>query len=153
VNSGSKKLGQLGLETRKMFHSVLAFSPVAFHLRGARLTETYEDIHDSVLFGPSPPRPASKPKTYNGSCHCGEIEWTAKLSKAEHVLCHCQTCRKLGGGPYSLNAIIASVRSSNNSYPSLYSTSLIFLFMSLGANFEITGGSSHPKRLPESIYL
>ncbi|EME42725.1 hypothetical protein DOTSEDRAFT_94369, partial [Dothistroma septosporum NZE10] len=42
-----------------------------------------------------------------GSCHCGEMRWTAKLDKAEHVLCHCSTCQKLGGGPYSCNQIIA----------------------------------------------
>jgi hypothetical protein len=66
------------------------------------------DIHDGVLFGPSPLKP-TKSKTYNGSCHCGEIAWTAKLEKAEHILCHCDTCKKLGGGPYSLNAIIAKV--------------------------------------------
>ncbi|KAF8864020.1 hypothetical protein BDZ45DRAFT_761534 [Acephala macrosclerotiorum] len=66
------------------------------------------DIRDSVLFGPSPAKPASKPKTYKGSCHCGAVEWTARLEKAEHVLCHCSTCQKLGGGPYSLNAIIST---------------------------------------------
>lgn len=73
------------------------------------LRELNVDIRDSVLFGPSPAKPASKSKTYKGSCHCGAIEWTAKLEKAEHVLCHCSTCQKLGGGPYSLNAIISSV--------------------------------------------
>lgn len=63
------------------------------------------DIHDRVLFGPSPPAP-TKSKLYAGSCHCGSITWTARLDKAEHILCHCSTCQKLGGGPYSLNAII-----------------------------------------------
>jgi hypothetical protein len=66
------------------------------------------DIHNGILFGPSPLAPA-KAKVYNGSCHCGGITWTAKLEKAEHVLCHCDTCKKLGGGPYSLNAIVSKV--------------------------------------------
>jgi hypothetical protein len=73
------------------------------------LTAILIDIHDGILFGPSPPKPAPKSKTYKGSCHCGDITWTAKLEKAEHVLCHCDTCKKLGGGPYSLNAIIEGV--------------------------------------------
>lgn len=64
------------------------------------------DIHDGVLFGPTPEAPV-RTKVYEGSCHCGNIRWTAKLRNAEHILCHCDTCKKLGGGPYSLNAIIA----------------------------------------------
>lgn len=44
--------------------------------------------------------------TYNGSCHCGQTEWTAKLSDSTHILCHCDTCKLLGGGAYSLNQII-----------------------------------------------
>ncbi|KAH6662594.1 Mss4-like protein [Halenospora varia] len=63
------------------------------------------DIHNRVLFGPSPPAPTIS-KTYNGSCHCQQIRWTAQLEDAKHILCHCSTCQKLGGGPYSLNAII-----------------------------------------------
>ncbi|KAH7351484.1 Mss4-like protein [Pyrenochaeta sp. MPI-SDFR-AT-0127] len=42
-----------------------------------------------------------------GACHCESVKWTAKLEKAEHVLCHCTTCQKLGGGPYSCNQIIS----------------------------------------------
>jgi hypothetical protein len=42
----------------------------------------------------------------NGTCHCESVRWMAKLENAEHVLCHCSTCQKLGGGPYSCNQII-----------------------------------------------
>ncbi|KAI7355122.1 hypothetical protein KC320_g2992 [Hortaea werneckii] len=63
------------------------------------------DIRDGVLFGPKAKRPLGRGE-YRGSCHCGELEWTAKLDVAEHVLCHCQTCQKLGGGAYSCNQII-----------------------------------------------
>ncbi|KAG9628939.1 hypothetical protein KCU95_g12690, partial [Aureobasidium melanogenum] len=63
------------------------------------------DIKDGVLFGPPANRPLCQDE-YHGSCHCGGINWTAKLSTAEHVLCHCSTCQKLGGGPYSCNQII-----------------------------------------------
>ncbi|RMX79474.1 hypothetical protein D0869_08287 [Hortaea werneckii] len=63
------------------------------------------DIRDGVLFGPKAKRPLGSGE-YRGSCHCGGLEWTAKLDVAEHVLCHCQTCQKLGGGAYSCNQII-----------------------------------------------
>ncbi|KAK4543188.1 hypothetical protein LTR36_005738 [Oleoguttula mirabilis] len=63
------------------------------------------DITDGVLFGSKAQRPLLA-KEHRGSCHCGALEWTAKLETAEHILCHCQTCQKLGGGPYSCNQII-----------------------------------------------
>jgi hypothetical protein len=67
------------------------------------------DIKDGVLFGASAEHPSLKTRqegVWRGSCHCEEVRWTAKLESAEHVLCHCETCRKLGGGPYSCNQII-----------------------------------------------
>jgi len=46
--------------------------------------------------------------TYNGKCHCGQTEWTAKLDPEQqgHVLCHCDTCKLLSGSAYTLNQII-----------------------------------------------
>ncbi|KAF2157480.1 hypothetical protein K461DRAFT_289792 [Myriangium duriaei CBS 260.36] len=41
-----------------------------------------------------------------GSCHCGQTVWVVKLGDKEHILCHCDTCKKLGGGPYSCNQIV-----------------------------------------------
>ncbi|KAF2107707.1 Mss4-like protein [Lophiotrema nucula] len=65
------------------------------------------DIKDGVLFGPAAKYPNLKEVgTREGKCHCEAVRWTAKLEKAEHVLCHCSTCQKLGGGPYSCNQII-----------------------------------------------
>ncbi|KAK5685057.1 hypothetical protein LTS10_003132 [Elasticomyces elasticus] len=63
------------------------------------------DIQDGVLFGAAAKRPRSG-KEYRGSCHCGALEWTARLESAEHILCHCRTCQQLSGGPYSCNQII-----------------------------------------------
>ena len=63
------------------------------------------DVRDGILFGPSAKRPLLQ-KEYRGTCHCGALEWVAKLDTPEHVLCHCTTCQKLGGGPYSCNQII-----------------------------------------------
>lgn len=66
------------------------------------------DITDGVLFGAAAKHPSlNQTGAHAGSCHCGELKWAAKLDKAEHVLCHCGTCQKLGGGPYSCNQIIA----------------------------------------------
>ncbi|KAF2815975.1 uncharacterized protein BDZ99DRAFT_505572 [Mytilinidion resinicola] len=48
--------------------------------------------------------------TYEGSCLCGQTEWTATLEKdqTEHVLCHCDTCKVLSGGAFTMNQIIPS---------------------------------------------
>lgn len=68
------------------------------------------DIIDGQLFGSPAKRPDSAPpqdeKVHAGHCHCERIKWTARLETAEHVLCHCDTCKRLGGGPYSCNQII-----------------------------------------------
>lgn len=70
---------------------------------------TVIDIKDGVLFGPAAEHPLSKGEGWRkGACHCESVRWTAKLENAEHVLCHCSTCQKLGGGPYSCNQIIPS---------------------------------------------
>ncbi|KAF1351294.1 Mss4-like protein [Delphinella strobiligena] len=46
--------------------------------------------------------------SFNGVCHCGATEWTATLDKEQqgHILCHCDTCKILSGGTYTLNQII-----------------------------------------------
>jgi len=44
--------------------------------------------------------------TDHGKCHCGQTEWDVKLEDRAHVLCHCNTCKQLGGGTYSLNQIV-----------------------------------------------
>jgi hypothetical protein len=66
------------------------------------------DIQDGVLFGPKAEHPGLRKQegVWRGKCHCEHVHWTARLEKAEHVLCHCSTCQKLGGGPYSCNQII-----------------------------------------------
>ncbi|KAI9773169.1 MAG: hypothetical protein M1840_008290 [Geoglossum simile] len=46
-------------------------------------------------------------KTYKAKCHCGQTEWTADFDDTPaHVLCHCNACKLLGGGAYTLNMII-----------------------------------------------
>ncbi|PYH96428.1 hypothetical protein BO71DRAFT_482025 [Aspergillus ellipticus CBS 707.79] len=64
------------------------------------------DIRDGILFGPPAKKPAVEAGLFHGSCHCGDCSWTAEITDPEHILCHCDTCRKLGGGPFSMNQII-----------------------------------------------
>ncbi|KZF22455.1 hypothetical protein L228DRAFT_153333 [Xylona heveae TC161] len=44
--------------------------------------------------------------THTGKCDCGQLEWTVKLEDESHVLCHCDTCKKLSGGAFTLNQIV-----------------------------------------------
>merc|ERR1712137_1245869 len=46
--------------------------------------------------------------TYQAQCHCGhhKWEWTLESDKQSHILCHCDTCKVLSGGPYTLNQIV-----------------------------------------------
>lgn len=72
------------------------------------------DIRDGVLFGPAAKRPPGVTfpgeggRTWKGACHCGGCEWEVRTDGEDlkHVLCHCDTCKKLGGGPYSCNYIV-----------------------------------------------
>ncbi|KAF2095428.1 hypothetical protein NA57DRAFT_44429 [Rhizodiscina lignyota] len=46
--------------------------------------------------------------TYKGHCDCGQTEWEVKLTadQASHVLCHCDDCKRVSTGAYTLNQII-----------------------------------------------
>jgi len=46
--------------------------------------------------------------TYNGKCLCGQTTWEVKLEQdqANTILCHCNTCKTLSGGAYTLNQIV-----------------------------------------------
>ncbi|MCJ1231595.1 hypothetical protein MMC12_008273 [Toensbergia leucococca] len=116
VNIGWENLGKgmthgfvLEFESQEDLDYYLTEDPV--HLEFSRnaaplvIDSVVVDIKDGNLFGPAAKRPATARK-YNGKCHCGQMEWTAELQSPEHILCHCDTCKKLGGGPCSLNQII-----------------------------------------------
>ena len=62
------------------------------------------DFEDGRLFADST---SDSTGSYDGSCHCGQIKWTVTLDNPQHVLCHCDTCKKLGGGPFSCNQIVS----------------------------------------------
>lgn len=46
--------------------------------------------------------------TYNGKCQCGQTTWEVTLEKdqTKTVLCHCNTCKVLSGGAFTLNQIV-----------------------------------------------
>ena len=70
---------------------------------------TVVDITDGDLFGPTPKKPIGLDGVYKGACHCRGCEWEVRVPKGEvlrHVLCHCDTCKRLSGGPYSCNYIV-----------------------------------------------
>jgi hypothetical protein len=67
------------------------------------------DIRDGVLFGAKPRKPVGVGGRWEGACHCGDVKWEVQLGAEEelkHIVCHCDTCKKLGGGPYSCNYIV-----------------------------------------------
>ncbi|KAL1620470.1 hypothetical protein SLS56_009649 [Neofusicoccum ribis] len=93
---------------------------LAFSRDAAPLVEdsVVVDIRDGVLFGPGAARPDGVAfpgedgggRAWRGACHCGGCAWEVVVKGAgeelRHVLCHCDTCKKLGGGPYSCNYIV-----------------------------------------------
>lgn len=63
--------------------------------------------------------------TYQAQCHCGhhKWEWTLEPDLQKHVLCHCDTCKVLSGGPYTLNQIVpkSTLKITAGGEPSKYS--------------------------------
>jgi hypothetical protein len=63
--------------------------------------------------------------TYQAQCHCGhhKWEWTLEADKQSHILCHCDTCKVLSGGPYTLNQIVpkSALKITSGGEPSKYS--------------------------------
>ena len=45
--------------------------------------------------------------TYQGKCHCGHHQWEVTLNQdqSKHILCHCDTCKILGGGAFTMNQV------------------------------------------------
>lgn len=81
--------------------------------RGAReLVEdsVVVDVRDGEVFAAKAARPREgREGVWRGSCHCGDVGWRVHVPEGEelrHVVCHCDTCKKLGGGPYSCNYIV-----------------------------------------------
>lgn len=67
------------------------------------------DIRDGVLFGSKPRKPVGFGGRWKGACHCGDVMWEVQVGEEEepkHIVCHCDTCKKLGGGPFSCNYIV-----------------------------------------------
>lgn len=39
-----------------------------------------------------------------GSCHCGNIQFTAEIDAAQVTVCHCTDCQTLSGSAFRVNA-------------------------------------------------
>ncbi|GAB7329791.1 hypothetical protein MBLNU13_g01517t1 [Cladosporium sp. NU13] len=63
--------------------------------------------------------------TFQAQCHCGhhKWEWTLESDKQSHILCHCDTCKVLSGGPYTLNQIVpkSALKITSGGEPAKYS--------------------------------
>jgi len=63
--------------------------------------------------------------TYQGKCHCGHHEWEVTLDdeQSKHILCHCNTCKILGGGAFTMNQIIpkSALKITKGGEPKVYS--------------------------------
>lgn len=50
--------------------------------------------------------------TFGGSCACGRITYKCSSKPLDVALCHCITCRKLGGGSYQAFVLIDAAKVS-----------------------------------------
>ncbi|GAB3291995.1 GFA family protein [Parahaliea aestuarii] len=63
------------------------------------------------------------PLQHRGSCLCGAVSITA-TSKSEHIeACHCDMCRKWGGGPLLAVECAGDVSIDGNDHISIFSSS------------------------------
>ena len=46
--------------------------------------------------------PAENSPTLDGACHCGRVAVHVPPSSAGVVVCHCEDCQKLHGGPFAM---------------------------------------------------
>ncbi|KAK2836876.1 hypothetical protein FQN49_006636 [Arthroderma sp. PD_2] len=42
----------------------------------------------------------------HGKCHCGAVEYAAKMEDKSHILCHCDACKLINGSDFTLNQIV-----------------------------------------------
>lgn len=91
--------------------------------------------------------------TFQAQCHCGhhKWEWTLESDKQSHILCHCDTCKVLSGGPYTLNQIVpkSSLKITAGGEPSKYSykgdSGMFNPYHSLTTSFDT---NTQPKETP-----
>lgn len=61
--------------------------------------------------------------TLHGNCLCGEVTVTAVSEEAAFGACHCDTCRKWGGGPLLVVECNAEVRWTGEESIAVYASS------------------------------
>ena len=85
--------------------------PAKFSRDAKRLNEdsVVVDIKDGVLFGPKTKKLAGVGGAYKGACHCQYVHWEVSVDEEDelnHMVCRCDMCKKLGGGPYNCIYIV-----------------------------------------------
>jgi len=58
-----------------------------------------------------------------GSCLCGKVRFTAKSMSKNVGACHCDTCRKWGGGPFMEVNCGSDVSFEETEYISIFDSS------------------------------
>ncbi|KIW98086.1 uncharacterized protein Z519_01670 [Cladophialophora bantiana CBS 173.52] len=87
----------------------------AFSVDAAPLIEdsVVVDFVNGSLLGPGhgPESKSDNYRSYRGACQCGLIDFYMRSPSGKpptHVICHCDTCKKISGAPYTCNYIISS---------------------------------------------
>ncbi|KAJ9665052.1 hypothetical protein H2201_004918 [Coniosporium apollinis] len=62
--------------------------------------ERVREVHGFLVAAARKPADPIGPIELAGGCRCGKVRYTASVSPSPISYCHCQTCRKLSGGPY-----------------------------------------------------
>ncbi|KIX03533.1 uncharacterized protein Z518_07086 [Rhinocladiella mackenziei CBS 650.93] len=81
----------------------------AFSVNAAPLIEDSVVVDfDGSSLSPSPRSESDQYQSYRGSCHCGIVSFNIRSpvgNPPTHVICHCDTCKKISGAPYTCNYI------------------------------------------------
>jgi hypothetical protein len=56
----------------------------------------------------------------NGSCHCGEVSFTADVDPSRVMACHCTDCQVLSGTPYRTIVAVPIGKFHMNGSPKTY---------------------------------
>ena len=56
----------------------------------------------------------------DGRCHCGRIEYEARINPDYVIVCHCTDCQTISGGPYRANVPVTLENFSLRGEPKIY---------------------------------
>ena len=56
----------------------------------------------------------------DGACHCGAIRYEAEVDPARTIVCHCDDCQTISGGPCRVNVPVLAENLSLTGEPATY---------------------------------